>query len=129
MLESNAFDVAIGDVDKDGVVEIVTAGYQNTTSPEIGLKGQLCIWNITESNFVLEQSMEWASGVPTEWHGVSIVDVDNDDKIEIIAAGYTNDTRLNQYDAMLTIFSWNGSVLEWEKVIFGTPSAELTLTR
>jgi hypothetical protein len=113
--EAKAFDVAIGDVDQDGVVEIVTVGYQNTTSPEMGFKGQLCIWNITGSDFMLEQSLEWPVGMPTEWHGIAIADVDNDDKIEITVVGYTNDTRLNQYDAMLAIFSWNGTTLEWEK--------------
>jgi hypothetical protein len=113
--EANVFDVTIGDVDKDNVTEIITVGYQNTTSPERGFKGQMCIWNLTESNLMLEQSFEWIMGIPSEWYGVSVADVDNDEVVELIVGGYANDTLFNRYNAMLMIFSWNGTNLTWEK--------------
>jgi hypothetical protein len=112
-LKAIAFDVAVCDVDNDGVTEIVTVGYQNTTYPENGFKGQIRIWNITHSEFMLEQSFEYWLGAPAEWHGISADDVDNDGQIELVAGGFA--THLNMKIAMLMIFSWNGTNLELEK--------------
>ncbi|MEM2970310.1 MAG: VCBS repeat-containing protein, partial [Candidatus Bathyarchaeia archaeon] len=106
-------DLAVGDVDKDNVVEIVAVGYRNMTGPA-GFHGVITIWNITEGNLVLEASYEKMISGETIWRSVSINDVDDDGELEIVIVGDFYDKNLKQRCATLRICTWDGSTLDWE---------------
>ncbi|MEM1540896.1 MAG: carboxypeptidase regulatory-like domain-containing protein [Candidatus Bathyarchaeia archaeon] len=112
--ESKFFDVAIGDVDKDGTAEIIAVGYWNTTSFGTGFHGALTIWNVTGTTLKLETSFEWMVSGDAEWHAVALDDVDGDGDTEIIVTGYFYDKNLGHECAMLRICTWDGSTLNWE---------------
>ncbi|MEM1564140.1 MAG: FG-GAP-like repeat-containing protein [Candidatus Bathyarchaeia archaeon] len=112
--QAKFFDVAIGDVDKDGTVEIIAVGYRNTTSFEAGFHGALTIWNVTGTTLKLETSFEWIISGDAEWHAVAVDDVDGDGDTEIIVTGYFYDKNLGHECAVLRICTWDGSNLNWE---------------
>jgi len=112
--ETKFFDVAIGDVDKDGITEIIAVGYRNTTSYETGFHGALTIWNVTDATLTLETSSEWLISGDTEWHAVALDDVDKDGGTEIIVTGYFYDKTLGHECATLRICTWDGSILDWK---------------
>lgn len=113
-IETQAFGVAIDDVDDDNTTEIITVGYENTTTYGIGFHGQIAIWNVTEGNLVLETSYEWLVSGDAFWRAVSIDDVDSDGELEILVVGDFYDRILDHECAMLRICTWDGSTLEWE---------------
>lgn len=113
--ETVFFGLAIGDVDKDDVKEIIAVGYQNMTSGAgTGFHGALTIWNVTEGDLVLEAEYTKLIGEETIWRAVSIDDVDNDGETEIIIVGDFQDKVLNHRCATLRICTWNGSTLNWK---------------
>lgn len=104
----------IGDVDDDGITEIIAVGYINATSYlGTGLHSAITIWNVTDSALTLERSTEWGIGLPTICESVSVNDVDGDGDMEVIVGGHYYDNHLDQTNAMLRIY--NGKTLTLEK--------------
>jgi len=119
---SRANSVTAADLDNDGVVEIVTAGYDN------GLKnssGQLRVWTWNGADLTLKSNFEWrmvdntyasdVAGNPmgnTIVSNVKIADVDADGTPEILTGGFTyNGTAVI---GQLRIWNWNGADLTLE---------------
>lgn len=104
--ETQFLDVALGDVDSDGVTEIVAVGYRNKGT----LNGVMTVWNVTGTNLILEDSQEWIISGDTTANAVTMDDVDLDGALEIFVTGdfYDNDLSLQQ--AMLRIREWDASL-------------------
>lgn len=112
--DTNVQSVAIGDVDGDGVPELITGGF-NLDGPEVGLMGQLRIWHWTGSELTLEHSEEWATGYHTRVNSVCVGDVDRDGALELITCGSADaGTRLR---GQLRIWNWTEGTLslEWSE--------------
>jgi hypothetical protein len=98
--------VAVGDVDGDAQIEIVTGGYYNDGRNN----AQLCVWD--GEDLALENVQTWCWTDDTEIWSVAIGNVDGDAQIEIVTGG-------NYYDgtgdnAQLCV--WNGATLALENV-------------
>jgi hypothetical protein len=114
--QGNTFvrQVKVGDVDGDGIQEIVTCGF---TYDGKKVDGQLRIWNYSGSALNLEKSQEWKNLDITEAASMSIYDVDGDGKGEIVTGGYTTSYgsfAVNAEDrsrAELKVWSWDGTTL------------------
>ena len=107
-------NVKAGDVDGDGVKEIVTGGFAYDGE---NVKAQLKIWNWTGNALAQEASEEWATDYLTEVKCIAIDDVDGDGKLDIIHSGivaakgsFANATA-NPDRGQLRISSWNGKTL------------------
>ena len=107
-------NVKAGDVDGDGVKEIVTGGFAYDGE---NVKAQLKIWNWTGNALSQEESEEWATDYLTEVKCIAIDDVDGDGKLDIIHSGivaakgsFANVTA-NPDRGQLRISSWNGKTL------------------
>jgi len=74
--------VAVGDVDGDGDIEVVTGGYF-TDGQRIA---QLVVFN--GSNLAVEQIFTWYWTGDTEINSVAVGDVDGDGDVEIVTGGY-----------------------------------------
>jgi hypothetical protein len=99
------FSIALGDVDRDGVVEIVTGGGFNDGSR---VNSQFVVWNGKTLSAENVKSWYWTGN--TQVWSVAIGDVDYDGAVEIVTAGYFNDgTRSNA-----PLIVWNGSTLALE---------------
>jgi hypothetical protein len=107
-------NVKVGDVDGDGVPEIITGGF---TYDGTKVQGQLRIWNWSEGVLNLEKSHEWVNLDITQITSISINDVDGDGEREIVTSGHTagygsfgvgaeGKTR-----AELKVWSWDGKSL------------------
>jgi hypothetical protein len=94
--------VAIGNVDGDSTVEIVTGGYYYEGTHE---QAQLCVWD--GSDLTLKGVTVWNWVSDTQISSVAIGDVDGDSSVEIVTGGYYYDGL--QYVAQLCV--WNGSDL------------------
>jgi len=108
-------NLKVGDVDSDGVSEIVTGGFAYDGD---NISAQLRIWSWNGQDLLLEKSMEWATDYLTEIKCVSLGDVDGDAKMEIVTSGgvgeessfANNATEPNQ--AQLKVWSWDGTTLK-----------------
>ena len=117
--------VAAGDVDGDGVEEIVTGGVYRDSS--LHWFAQLCVW--TSSSLALENIQTWAMGVGSEYplqyiESVVIGNVDGDAALEIVTGGYYYDgTRI-----VAQLCVWSGSTLTSEnvKTWYWTSNTEIT---
>jgi hypothetical protein len=107
-------NVKAGDVDGDGVKEIVTGGFAYDGEQ---VNAQLKIWNWTENALNQEESEEWATDYLTEVKCIALDDVDGDGKLDIIhsgivaAKGSFANTTANPDRGQLRISSWNGTTL------------------
>jgi predicted PolB exonuclease-like 3'-5' exonuclease len=99
--------VAVGNVDGDGSLEIITGGHYNGGSRNVA---QLVVWN--GSNLALENVKAWYWVGDTSIESVAVGDVDGDGAKEIVTGGTYDDG--TNYIAQLCI--WNGSNLTVEKV-------------
>ena len=110
-------NVKIGDVDSDGVKEIITGGWAYDGEK---FNGQLKIWNWDGNVFSLEKSHEWISEDITEIKSISLNDVDNDGDVEIVTCGLTsvygsfNNTESEPDHAQLRVWSWKDNTLTLE---------------
>jgi hypothetical protein len=98
--------VALGDVDSDGQIEIVTGGIYG----DLHAFAQLCIWN--GANLEIENVKSWVWAGSTYILSVALGDVDSDGQIEIVTGGYYDDD--SQFVAQLVV--WNGATMALESV-------------
>jgi len=75
----------VGDIDDDGVMEMVTGGlmYQASNNTRTELEAPLRIWNWNGENFTLEKSHNWAGVIGS----IYAADSDGDGLTEIITGG------------------------------------------
>ncbi|MGB9713813.1 MAG: FG-GAP-like repeat-containing protein [Candidatus Bathyarchaeales archaeon] len=113
--ESSSYSMAdaIGDIDGDGVTEIVTTGYcYNST---LGLyMGELNIWNwngtsLEEEHKEIFEASETLSS-DTRFYGVAIGNVDNETDMEVVVAGYGKFLNIEELGLIL-VTSWNTTTL------------------
>ena len=101
------WSVAVGNVDGDGYMEIVTGGSYNDGTRNVA---QLCVWNGV--TLALENVKSWYWTGSTEIWSVAIGNVDGDGYVEIVTGG-------NHYDGIRTraqLCVWNGATLGLENV-------------
>ena len=106
-------NVKIGDLDGDGVVEIVSGGFVFDGEK---MNAQLGIWHWSGSSLVLEETQRWFVEDITEVKAVALDDVDGDGKLEILVSGgaavyggFDVDTKPEA--AFLSIWTWDGEML------------------
>jgi len=114
--------VNAGDLDKDGVIEIVTCGYVNNLK---NCSGQVCVWQFDGTDLSMKANAEWrmvdgysvdnAGNVMgnTMAHNVKVGDVDDDGFLEIVTGGFTYDGE--KVEGQLRIWNWTGGTLNLEK--------------
>jgi len=91
------------DLDGDGVVELITAGYAGRLEDS---RGKLCVWRWIGEDLILKADMEWqlvegvyalniAGGVQgnTMVNDVKVGDVNGDGSPEIVTGGFTYDVK------------------------------------
>jgi hypothetical protein len=111
------------DLDNNGNVEIITAGYSDNLNNS---KGQLCIWQWNGQEFSLKCNENWqlitqgyALTIAGAVQGNTIVnnvkagDVDGDGFKEIVTGGFAYDGK--QVNAQLKIWNWTGNALNQEE--------------
>jgi hypothetical protein len=99
--------VAVGDVDGDGKVEIVTGGCYDDGTCDVA---QLCVWD--GATLALENVECWFWTGNTGINSVAVGDVDGDANMEVVTGGYYWDVTHNV--AQLCV--WNGATLSLENV-------------
>ena len=99
--------VALGDVDGDNQMEIVTGGYYNDGVRNIA---QLVVWN--GSNLIIDRLTTWYWTGNTVINSVALGDVDGDSQVEIVTGGYYFDgIRL-----VAQLVEWNGLNLSVDRL-------------
>jgi hypothetical protein len=110
--------VFVGDVDKDGKPELVTAGRAlNLSQPY----AELSVWRWNGGNLSLEANVLWnPPGDIARANSVCAGDLNNDGTTEIVTCGYVNN--LKNSSGQLRVWQFNGTTLdlkansEWRKV-------------
>ena len=109
---------AFGDLNKDGVIEIITAGYAGNLNNS---KGQLCVWHWTGQELILKAAEQWQnlegyaltiSGSVqgnTMVNSVKSADLDGDGLEEIVTGGSSFDGA--NVTAQVGIWGWNNETL------------------
>lgn len=103
----NARSIFTGDVDNDGVPEILAAGLIIKDNATIA---RLCILRLENDQLLLKKSYEWCTGGDASANGVYAYDLDKDGIAEIITSGY--DRGLTNSSGQLRIWHWNGQELQ-----------------
>jgi len=107
-------NVKVGDVDGDGIPEIITGGF---TYDGEKVNAQLRIWMWNGEGLSLEASKEWTSDYLTEVKCISLNDVDGDSRMEIVTSGITAaygsfaNNATNPDRAQLRVWGWDGTTL------------------
>lgn len=107
-------NVKVGDVDGDGVAEIVTGGFAFDGEK---MNAQLRTWSWNGLNLALEQSHEWFIEDITEIKAVALEDVNGDGSLEILVSGGAAvyggfDPDAEPEAAFLTVMDCDGGILE-----------------
>ena len=115
---TSANSVYACDLNGDGGVEIVTAGYSDNLNNS---KGQLCVWQWNRQEFSLKANETWqltggsaktiAGGTQgnTAVNNVKAGDLDGDGYKEIVTGGFAYDGE--KVNAQTKIWRWDGNVL------------------
>lgn len=99
--------IATGDVDGDGQIEIVSAGYFNDGARNVA---QLIVWN--GMSLAVERLTSWYWSGNTVINSVAVGDVDSDGQIEIVTGGsYFDGSRNNAQ-----LVEWSGSSLAVDRL-------------
>jgi hypothetical protein len=100
---------ALMDIDQDGTVEIIVAGYlQQKQTPDLA-KGKVWIWNWNGKSLTREHSEEWGNFSNTGHraeYDILTEDFDNDGVVEIVTCGETHSSPKH---GSIRIWRWNGS--------------------
>lgn len=99
--------VAVGDVDADGQLEIVTGGYYTVS---YRATAQLCVWS--GESLTLENLQTWYWTENTVINSVAVDNVDGDGQVEIVTGGYYR----NSPNFIAQLCVWNGATLALENV-------------
>jgi hypothetical protein len=99
--------VAVGDVDGDAQMEIVTGGYH---SDGTRLVAQLCVWE--GATLALDNVRTWFWTGDTDISSVAIGDVNSDGAVDVLTGGKYFDG--SRYVAQLCV--WSGATLALENV-------------
>jgi len=113
-------NVKAADLDGDGFNEIVSGGFAFDGEK---INAQIKVWR-WDGRFLTElDSQEWATDYLTEVKSLSLDDVDNDGKTEVVASGITAvEASFKNSDALhdrgqLTVWEFNGSALSLKQSI------------
>jgi len=103
----NTHNFFVGDVDGDGVMEMVTGGfmYYVENDTRVNLEAPLRIWNWNGENFTCEKSRNWAGSI----HSIYAADSDGDGSNEIVTAGHVTDSAGSYIS--LRVWSYDGEAL------------------
>jgi hypothetical protein len=104
------YSVAVGDVNGDSQVEIVTGGEYYTTEERLEV-AQLCVWS--GATLALKNVKTWYWTDNTAVKSVAVGDVDGDAQNEIVTGGNFRDAAY-RVEAQLCV--WNGASLALENV-------------
>jgi hypothetical protein len=103
---TTAYGVALGDVDGDDSIEIVTAG---TSTDMIDLR----VWQWNGSVMTLEISTLWATLDQSTASGLAIGDMNGDKLLEMVTAGRAMSSELpHPFFGLITVWEWDGVTLD-----------------
>ena len=107
-------NLKVGDVDDDGVPEIVTGGFSYDGEK---VNAELTIWSWDSQTLTFETNQTWQSRDITEVKSMSLNDVDGDGSLDIVNSGFIgayggwgNETKPPE-QAQLRVWSWNGETM------------------
>ena len=126
--QTYAYGVATGDLDNDGMPEIVAAGRYHTGSTSYAGEqeryGQIKIWSWNGTGYALRHVLNWTlAGDGNPWwrgiNSITIDDVDSDGTKELITAGYVWEhipvaSWMGTYECEVGIWNWNGTLFVGE---------------
>lgn len=95
--------IYVSDLDSDGVQEILSVG---SLRKESGNIAQLCLWHFREGNLTLVDTLDLDVAAVEVANSVYAADLDGDDVVEIVIAGYSDD--LSNSKGQLCLWQWNG---------------------
>jgi len=115
---TEAFGLAVEDIDYDGSLEVVASGnyYDGTRDIE-----SVWVYNYSANTLFLEDSEHWYIAGHSSATTVLSGDIDNDKIPEITAVGFQNDGTLDRGD--IAIFEYNSSFLKEKEIIWNETTA------
>ncbi len=110
----SATKICGGDVDGDGVDELVEVGTYLDDPSWGDYRTYIAIWQYNGSAFVKEVQTNWALADPTYCSGCGIYDVDADGDIEIVVRSHYSSQPWTYWYLYHRILRWDGTTLTTE---------------
>jgi len=111
---------AVGDIDGDGVTEIVTAGYFYNSTLTFNV-GEVNVWNWNGTDLSEEHKEtfgpDYTLSSDTRFYAVALGNVDNETDTEVVLTGYGKVLGVIE-QGMLIITSWNGTTMKREAATY-----------